>query len=76
MRISFSDGIHLSSEGSKIVVEEILKVVKGAEWQPSLHWKSLPTEFAEDSSYDIVAADGRSTINPSEWTFYREIQWD
>lgn len=72
----FTDGIHLSSEGSKIVAEEILKVLKEAEWQPSLHWKSLPTEFGEDSPYDLVAADGRSTLNPSEWTFHREIQWD
>ncbi|KAJ6807982.1 putative GDSL esterase/lipase CPRD49 [Iris pallida] len=73
----FTDGIHLSSEGSKIVVEEILKVLKGAtEWEPSLHWKSLPTEFAEDSPYDLVLADGKSTINPSEWTFHRTIQWD
>ncbi|KAL5742554.1 hypothetical protein ACOSP7_029286 [Xanthoceras sorbifolium] len=44
----FTDGIHLSSEGSKIVAEEILKVLREAEWQPSLHWKSLPAEFADD----------------------------
>ncbi|XP_073115361.1 GDSL esterase/lipase WDL1 [Elaeis guineensis] len=74
--VCFTDGIHFSPEGSKIVVEEILKVLKEAEWEPSLHWKSLPTEFGEDSLYNLVAADGISTINPSEWTFYREIQWD
>ncbi|KAJ0046235.1 hypothetical protein Pint_06494 [Pistacia integerrima] len=72
----FTDGIHLSEEGSKIVVAEILKVLKEAEWKPSLHWKSMPTEFAEDSPYDLVAADGKTTLNPSEWTFHREIQWD
>ncbi|KAL2555738.1 GDSL esterase/lipase CPRD49 [Forsythia ovata] len=72
----FTDGVHLSAEGSKIVVEEILKVLKEAEWEPSLHWKSLPTEFAEDSPYDLVASDGKTTLNPSEWTFHREIQWD
>ena len=70
------DGIHLSAEGSKIVVEEILKVLKEAEWVPSLHWKSMPTEFSEDSPYDLVAADGKQTLNPSEWTFHREVQWD
>ena len=43
------DGIHLSAEGSKMVVEEILKVIKEADWEPCLHWKSVPTEFAEDS---------------------------
>ncbi|MBA0842911.1 hypothetical protein Goarm_000148, partial [Gossypium armourianum] len=72
----FTDGVHLSAEGSKIVVAEILKVLKEAEWKPSLHWKSMPTEFAEDSPYDIVGADGKTTLNPSEWTFHREIQWD
>ncbi|GMN41302.1 hypothetical protein TIFTF001_010528 [Ficus carica] len=72
----FTDGIHLSAEGSNIVVEEILKVLKNAQWKPCLHWKSMPTEFAEDSSYDLVAADGERTLNPSEWTFHREIQWD
>lgn len=72
----FTDGVHLSAEGIKIVVEEILKVLKEAEWEPSLHWKSMPTEFAEDSPYDLVASDGKTTLNPSEWTFHREIQWD
>lgn len=70
------DGIHLSEEGSKIVVAEILKVLKQAEWKPSLHWKSMPTEFSEDSLYDLVAASGERTLNPSDWTFHREIQWD
>ncbi|XP_028075881.1 GDSL esterase/lipase CPRD49-like isoform X3 [Camellia sinensis] len=56
----FTDGIHLSSEGSKIVVEEILSVLKEADWEPSLHWKSLPTEFSEDSPYDLVGSDGGS----------------
>ena len=49
------DGIHLSAEGSKIGVEEILKVIKEADWEPCLHWKSMPIEFAEDSPYDLVA---------------------
>nr|XP_009793687.1 PREDICTED: GDSL esterase/lipase CPRD49 [Nicotiana sylvestris] len=72
----FSDGTHLAEAGSKIVVEEIIKVLKEAEWTPSLYWKSMPTEFAEDSPYDLVLADGKTTINPSEWTYHREIQWD
>lgn len=76
MNACFTDGIHLAAEGSKIVVEEILKVLKEADWEPCLHWKSMPTEFAEDSPYDLVAADGKTTLNPSEWTFYREVQWD
>ncbi|KAH8496898.1 hypothetical protein POPTR_010G189300v4 [Populus trichocarpa] len=72
----FTDGVHLSAEGSKIVVEEILKVLREAEWVPSLHWKSMPTEFSEDSPYYLVTADGKRTLNPSEWTFHREVQWD
>ncbi|KAL4394341.1 hypothetical protein AHAS_Ahas02G0142300 [Arachis hypogaea] len=44
-----SDGIHLTAEGSKIVAKEILKILKEAEWEPNLHWKSLPTQFGEDS---------------------------
>lgn len=74
--VCFTDGVHLSAEGSKMVVQEILKVVKEAKWEPSLHWKSMRTEFSEDSPYDNVASDGKTTLNPSEWTFYREIQWD
>ena len=35
------DGVHLSAEGSKIVEEEILKVLKGAEWEPSLQGDSM-----------------------------------
>ncbi|KQK23514.1 hypothetical protein BRADI_1g74310v3 [Brachypodium distachyon] len=72
----FTDGLHLSEEGSNLVVEEILRVLKddAAEW--GLHWKAMPTEFDEDSPYDLVASSGQSTINPSQWTFHRKIQWD
>lgn len=59
-----------------MVVGEILKVLKEADWVPCLHWKSMPTEFAEDSPYDLVAADGKTTLNPSDWTYYFENQWD
>ncbi|KAH9608902.1 hypothetical protein KSS87_007833 [Heliosperma pusillum] len=72
----FTDGIHLSAEGSQIVTEEILKTIKEAEWEPSLHWKSMPTEFSEDSPYDLVTSDGKRTLNPSNWTFHRKIQWE
>lgn len=66
----------MSAEGSKIVAEEILKVIKEAEWEPSLHWRSMATEYSEDSPYDLVAADGERTLNASECTYYREIQWE
>lgn len=72
----FTDGIHLSSEGSKIVVREILAVLKEAKWEPSLHWKSLPTEFSEDSPYDIVGLDGKTTVNISETNFHWDNDWE
>ncbi|KAL4606225.1 hypothetical protein ACB092_09G086200 [Castanea dentata] len=68
----FTDGIHLSSEGSNIVVKEITKVLTEAEWEPSLHWKSLPAEFGEDSPYDPVSPDGKATVNVSELCFGRK----
>ncbi|CAM8913583.1 unnamed protein product [Rhodiola kirilowii] len=75
MEVCFTDGVHLAEEGSNIVVEEILNILREAEWKPSLHWKCMPTEFSDDSPYDLVAADGKRTINPSEWTFHRKINW-
>ncbi|XP_026417681.1 GDSL esterase/lipase CPRD49-like isoform X2 [Papaver somniferum] len=52
---SFTDGVHLSSEGSKVVVEEILKVLKEVDWKPSLHPKSLTAEFGEYSTNYLVS---------------------
>ncbi|XP_059667989.1 GDSL esterase/lipase WDL1-like isoform X2 [Cornus florida] len=71
----FTDGIHLSSEGSKIVVEEILRVLRLADWKPSLYWKSMPTEFSEDSPHDFVGPNGK-TVNVSEISVHGKIQWD
>ncbi|KAJ1690620.1 hypothetical protein LUZ63_014775 [Rhynchospora breviuscula] len=70
------DGIHLTEEGSKLLVTEIFQVIKNAKWEPSLYWKSLPTEFGQDSDYYLVAPDGKSTINPSDWTYHLKIRWD
>ncbi|XWS59961.1 hypothetical protein CRYUN_Cryun08bG0167200 [Craigia yunnanensis] len=72
----FTDGIHLSPEGSKLVAKEILKAQREAEWKPSLYWKSLPTEFEEDSFYDPVSQDGKSNINISELEFSRSGRWE
>jgi len=72
MTIWCSDGIHFSSEGSKIVVKEIMKVIKEAEWEPSLHWRAMPSEFAEDSPYDPVGRDG-ITVNVSESAFQANV---
>ncbi|KAM0025797.1 putative SGNH hydrolase superfamily [Helianthus debilis subsp. tardiflorus] len=37
----FTDGMHLSPFGSKIVAKEILKVLKEADWKPSLSWEDV-----------------------------------
>jgi len=66
----------LSHEGSKIVVKEILKVLEDADWNPSLHWKSMPNEFAEDSPYDPVAIDEKTTVNVSNWNFQKNFEWE
>ncbi|XP_027192078.1 GDSL esterase/lipase CPRD49-like isoform X2 [Cicer arietinum] len=74
--VCFIDGIHLSHEGNKIVVKEILKVLEEADWEPSLHWKSMPNEFAEDSPYDPVGMDEKTTVNISNWYFEKKFQWE
>ncbi|KAG9147759.1 hypothetical protein Leryth_018809 [Lithospermum erythrorhizon] len=45
--VCFTDGIHFTYEGSKIVVREILKVLKQIDWSPSLFWKSMPVEYSD-----------------------------
>ncbi|XP_061369212.1 GDSL esterase/lipase WDL1-like [Gastrolobium bilobum] len=76
LNVCFTDGIHLSSEGSKIVVKEILKVLREADWEPSLHWKSMPIEFSEDSPYDPIGGDEKTTVNVSNWNFQGCFQFD
>ncbi|XP_057808148.1 GDSL esterase/lipase CPRD49-like [Salvia miltiorrhiza] len=61
----FIDGIHLSAEGSQIVVKEILKVLKRVDWEPSLYWLKMPSEFPDDSPHYVVGPDGKTTINVS-----------
>ncbi|XP_004492445.1 GDSL esterase/lipase WDL1-like [Cicer arietinum] len=67
--VCFIDGVHLSIEGSKIVSDEILKVINEAEWKPSLYWHDMSVEFGEDSPYDPVLPDGVTTINVSNMPF-------
>ncbi|KAM7270947.1 hypothetical protein ACFE04_030161 [Oxalis oulophora] len=75
MRDCFTDGVHLSSEGSKIVVREILKILREANWEPSLYWKSLPSEFANVISYSFVGPDGNTMpmVEP-EFHEYMELE--
>ena len=71
-----SDGIHFSAEGSEMVSREILKVIKEADWEPSLYWKTMPVEFGEDSPYDVVHPNGMSTINISNVPFPHDKEWE
>ncbi|XP_047182158.1 GDSL esterase/lipase CPRD49-like isoform X1 [Vigna umbellata] len=72
--VCFTDGIHLSHEGNKIVAKEIFKVLREADWEPSLHWNSMPTEFAEDFLHDPNCADRKSIINVSNGNFQGNSQ--
>ncbi|CAM8973312.1 unnamed protein product [Rhodiola kirilowii] len=56
----FTDGIHLSAEGSKIVAHEILMALKEADWKPSLYWESLPIEFGE---YELPYSGGANVAD-------------
>lgn len=69
------DGVHLTHEGSKIVVKEILNTLKEADWEPCLHWKSLPNEFGEDSPYDPLGPDEK-TLNVASLTFLETEEYD
>lgn len=71
----FDDGIHLTAKGNEIVSNEILKVLKVAEWKPSLYWMEMPPEFGEDSSYDPISSFGVKT-NISNIPFPYHLQWD
>ncbi|KAL8039171.1 hypothetical protein ABFX02_10G017400 [Erythranthe guttata] len=71
----FIDGIHLSAEGSKIVVGEILKVLKKVDWEPSLYWLSMESEFPEDSPYYVVGPDGKNTFNVSTHICTWQREW-
>ena len=73
--ILFRDGIHFTCEANKVVIKEIVKMVKGANWEPSLYYRLLPAEFNEDSPYDPVSADGTSTSNVSDYSSDRLLFW-
>ncbi|GER54424.1 GDSL esterase/lipase CPRD49 [Striga asiatica] len=71
----FIDGIHLSAEGSKIVVKEILKVLKKIDWEPSLYWLKMTAEFSEDSPYYVVNSNGSTTVNVSSHISTWQREW-
>lgn len=74
-KFEYRDGIHLSTDGSKIVTKEILKVIRESEWEPSLYWASMAPEFPEDSPYYRVGPDGKTTINISHVISQWKLEW-
>ncbi|XP_049362671.1 GDSL esterase/lipase CPRD49-like isoform X2 [Solanum verrucosum] len=71
----FTDGVHLTAEASKVVVKEILKVVKEADWEPNLHWKSLPNEFAQYSPTIFVGPNGNTPVIVADLDLDWQAQW-
>ncbi|KAJ7558987.1 hypothetical protein O6H91_04G064400 [Diphasiastrum complanatum] len=49
-----SDGMHLSAEGGKILLEELLTVIKSENWVPSLIAEHMRSDFTEPSPYDMI----------------------
>ncbi|GKV06022.1 hypothetical protein SLEP1_g17959 [Rubroshorea leprosula] len=76
MTTCFTDGIHLASEGSKIVVKEVLRAIREAEWEPSLYWRSLASEFAEEESAFLSVGDDGKQISISDLDIQRYSQWE
>ncbi|XP_048320140.2 GDSL esterase/lipase WDL1 [Ziziphus jujuba] len=72
----FTDGIHFTSEGNQIVAKEILKVLREADWEPSLYHSKMPIEFGQDSPFDAVSADGKTTVNTSKRPTSQILQWE
>lgn len=58
------------------MVKEILKILKEADWEPDLHWKSMASEFGTDSPFDFVGPDGKTTLNASNLNIHWETQWE
>ncbi|CAN1351268.1 GDSL esterase/lipase At2g38180 [Linum perenne] len=51
-RADFTDGIHPSAEGSRKIADEIFKVLKQTDGEPSLYWQTMPIEFPGFTDYD------------------------
>nr|XP_016465128.1 PREDICTED: GDSL esterase/lipase At2g38180-like [Nicotiana tabacum] len=43
----FWDGMHLTKEGSDILVKKISRVLREVDWEPSLHWTKMADEFSD-----------------------------
>lgn len=50
----YRDGIHLTPAGSKVLLEELFKVLRRPDWKPSLHYEDLPRDFPDPHICDYV----------------------
>lgn len=57
------------------MVKEILEVLKETDWEPNLHWRSLPTEFPEISPYIFVGPKGETAVKVSHLDLEWQTQW-
>ncbi|KAG6556181.1 hypothetical protein Mapa_002122 [Marchantia paleacea] len=48
------DGMHLSAGGSKVMFNELCRVIKEADWVPSLHHESMQVDYPGPHRYDYV----------------------
>ncbi|XP_019413294.1 PREDICTED: GDSL esterase/lipase At2g38180-like isoform X7 [Lupinus angustifolius] len=71
--VSFIDGIHFTKEGSKVVSREILKVLREADWEPSLYWREMPIEFKD--YYTPIGLDGEP-IDEYNTRFPPGVEWE
>ncbi|XP_024383652.1 GDSL esterase/lipase CPRD49 isoform X3 [Physcomitrium patens] len=49
-----TDGMHLSAQGSGVMLEELLKVLKDSPWQPSLHYDAMPEDLLGPHIYNFL----------------------
>ncbi|XP_004249820.1 GDSL esterase/lipase WDL1-like [Solanum lycopersicum] len=59
----FWDGMHLTKRGSEIVSEKITKVIKEANWEPTLDWEEMPDEFDGIQPHDFYYEKVMEGIN-------------
>ncbi|CAL0328287.1 unnamed protein product [Lupinus luteus] len=71
--VSFIDGIHFTKEGSEVVSRKILKVLKEADWEPSLYWKDMAPEYQE---YYTPIGHGGEPIDESNTRFPPGVEWE
>ncbi|XP_022145518.1 GDSL esterase/lipase CPRD49-like [Momordica charantia] len=58
----FTDGVHFTEEGSRVVFDEIKNTINRANWVPSLAVGSMPIEFGNNTGLRSFDFEGSSII--------------